>query len=310
MGGSGTSYPFKSDPKTLAEILRESEEKATNQKFEITINEKLDDLLNTANQRNTKKITDYLSQIRDSLEAEIDGTINIRYGGSVAKHTYVDGFSDIDTLALLNNSELRSKSPEEVKEYFLKKLQKNFPTAEIRKGDLAVTIIFKDKTEIQTLPALKTQNGYKIQSSSGENKWTKIEPQHFAKSLRAINIKTGGKLIPIIKLIKSIIYQLPEKRRMTGYHIEASAIEIFKNYMGSRNKKEMLKHYFEKVGQIILTPIKDKTGQSLHVDDYAGPKHSLVRRLISDSLSNIKRKMLNADATSDIDYWNNLLAAN
>ena len=74
-------------------------------------------------------------------------------GGSVAKYTYVDGLSDIDSLIILDNCELTDKPPDEVKEYFAQKLKERFPKTEVEVGNLAVTVHFND-AEIQLLPAL------------------------------------------------------------------------------------------------------------------------------------------------------------
>ena len=61
--------------------------------------------------------------IKAALGKSIDGEIDLRFGGSVIKHTDVNGLSDIDALVILNGSELEHKSPEEVKAYFLQQLQ-------------------------------------------------------------------------------------------------------------------------------------------------------------------------------------------
>ena len=308
MGGSGSSFPFSSNAEDLTKKIREAENIEKDHDFEISVSELLANALLHANDRDTTKINSYLKEITETIELGIEGTLNIRYGGSVAKHTYVDGLSDIDTLALINDTSLKNRTPTEVKEFFAQKIQSRYPDAEIRTGNLAVSIKFKDNTEIQILPALKTTRGYKIQSAKASNNWSKINPQTFLKTLRYVNIKMQGKMIPIIKLVKSILSNLPEKRKMTGYHVEATAIEVFKDYTGPKNNKDMVKYFFEKAAKHVMNPIKDRTGQSAHVDDYLGKKNSINRQLVSDSLSNINRRMQNADATSNFIFWKDLLA--
>lgn len=308
MGGSGSGFPYtSSSAEELAKKIRDAEQEEKNHLFDIEVNELLSQTLLKANDRDANKINDYLNNITKAIELGIEGTLNIRYGGSVAKHTYVDGLSDIDTLALINDTSLIGKSPSEVKNLFAEKIRKKYPNAEITVGNLAVTIKYPDKSEIQILPAIKTARGYKIQSAKSADKWSRINPETFVKSLRSVNIKMQGKMIPIIKLVKSILSQLPDRRKMTGYHIEASAIEVFKNYGGPKNNKEMLKHFFENASRIVLNPIKDKTGQSAHVDGYLGAKNSILRQLVSDSLSIISRRIQNADATSNSTFWKELL---
>jgi len=307
MGGSGGG--FFHDPIDTARKLRDAEQEAQDQKFDSEITSNIGKLLTDINERDTEAIQRHLKTIRDAIQSDIDGFINLRYGGSVAKHTYVDGLSDVDSLALINSSELSNKGPEEVKEYFYQRLKQRFPNTEIRKGDLAITLKFSDK-EIQILPALKRGNSYKIASLTGRDKWTMINPNRFALSLRATNQKMSGKLVPMIKLAKSIISNLPSSRQLSGYHTEALAIECFSRYSGDKNTKAMLKHFFQTATKHVLNPLQDKTGQSTHVDDYLGSKNSINRKMVSDSLAQVGRKMQNADAARSKRSWQEILGVN
>lgn len=69
----------------------------------------------------------------------------------------------------------------------------------------------------------------------------------------------------------------------------------------------MLKHFFTEGAKCVLKPITDKTGQSTHVDDYLGPANSLQRKMVSDSMANIARKMQNADGSREIRIWEQIL---
>ena len=307
MGGSGGGFFHGGDPSNLARKLRDAENKTVDQQFEINISNLLDKLLNDYNDRDTESIQKHLHAIKDALQSDIDGSLSLRYGGSVAKHTYIDGFSDIDSLVLLNNSELANKSPSEVKNSFFDRLRQRFPQTEITKGDLAITLKFKDGHIVQLLPAIKDRTGYKIQSPTSSNEWSRINPRSFVLSLRAVNRNMSGKLIPVIKLAKSIISALPEKRQISGYHAEAIAIECFHNYDGPKTTKAMLSHFFDKGSAIARTPLKDKTGQSTHVDDSLGNPNSVSRKMVSDSLAQISRKIKNADASKSDNQWKEIL---
>lgn len=306
MGGSGGFF-HGSDPAKLAMKLRDAENKTKDQQFESDISALINKLLTAFNDRDTNAIQKHLNSIKESLQSDIDGFLSLRYGGSVAKHTYIDGLSDIDSLVLLNNSELSSKTPEDVKNYFFERLKQHFPNTQIEKGDLAITLKFKDGHTIQILPAIKHSTGYKIQSSASSNKWSKINPERFALSLRAMNQKMSGKLISVIKLTKSIISSLPQRRQISGYHTEALAIESFIDFSGQKTTKEMLSHFFDKASSLVRSPMKDKTGQSTHVDDYLGKQNSIPRKMVSDSLAQISRKIKNANAAKSEIIWKDIL---
>ena len=90
---------------------------------------------------------------------------------------------------------------------------------------------------------------------------------------------------------------------LTGYHIEAMAIEIFKSYSGPRSTKSMLEYFFDKSRDLVLKNIRDKTGQSINVDDYLGPEGSEQRTAISNRLNRVLRRMKNANATGIVNEW-------
>jgi len=176
---------------------------------------------------------------------------------------------------------------------------------DIRVGDLAVTIRFHDALEIQLLPAIQTKNGLKI-AEAGSNKWSNIiRPENFASKLTEINQNCGGKVIPTIKLAKGLFASLPKDQQLTGYHIESMAIETFERYPSSlpRSPKQMLEYFIHRSSEIIKKPIVDKTGQSLHVDDYLGNASSIEREKVAYALNTIHNRMMNANQTTSSGDW-------
>ncbi|WP_343748005.1 CBASS oligonucleotide cyclase [Fluviicola sp.] len=308
MGGSGgVFFPGGNSPDEISKRIR-SEEQTKDQAFEIKVTDLIRTLLSNVNDRDTNQIQTHIQRIKQALNLGVDGTIDLRYGGSLSKNTFVEGLSDIDTLAILNKSELMHLSPNEVKDYFYDRIRESLPYTDIVSGKKAVTINFTSEYSIQILPALKDGNGIRIPSSSDPNEWSKIiQPKKFVETLRYVNIKNSGKLIPVIKLAKSIISTLPERRQLSGYHVEALGIEVFSNYSGDKTPKAMLKHFFTEASKKVLEPIKDKTGQTIHVDNYLKAANSIERKMVSDSLSTVSRKMQNADGSKDIRAWNEIL---
>jgi hypothetical protein len=308
-GGGGFFYGSSNPPEDIGKKIREQEERTRDDAYESKVADLIRGVLVSANDRDIDTIQGYLNSIKSIINLDIDGSIDLRYGGSVAKHTYVDGLSDIDCLAILNNSDLAIMTPDQVKDYFHSKLRKSLPKGvEITNGNLAITIKFASGTEIQILPAIKTETGIKIASSRRENEWSKVvRPDNFAKVLRYMNTQMSGKLVPVIKLAKSIISYLPDSRKVSGYHAESLAIETFARYTGIHKPKEMLRFFFSEGAKCVLSPVKDKTGQSVHVDDYLGDTNSIGRKMVSDSFSTIARKMQNADASRSTRFWEQIL---
>jgi len=306
MGGSG-GFLGKINPEDFIKKIRHAEEQSTSAEFNGEINNIINKLLVKINDRPVEDIKKHLGVVKDAIISEIESAIDLIYGGSTSKHTYVDGLSDID-LAILNKTELADKNPNEVLDYFYKRLKERLPKTNISKGKLAITLNYSDDIQIQILPSLRTKTGLKIASSDGENFWSNvINPNKFAEKLKNVNSNNNQKVVPIIKLVKSIISGLPEKRQISGYHTESLAIEAFKNYKGTTYPKDMLKHFFEYASKKVLTCIKDSTNQSIHVDDYLGSNNSTQRQIVSDSFAQIARRMSNADAAQKSEMWKLIL---
>jgi hypothetical protein len=308
MGGSGGVFGGKYTPEKHKEIIREARERTRDKGVETEVNGKINELL-ADYQRRTEVTSEHLNDIKDIIEENIGGTIEMRFGGSVSKHTYVDGLSDVDVLALIDKSELSDVSPHEVLQYIKTSLNNaNHPDIEdIRVGKLAVTVTFSDGEEIQLLPAVRKYEGYRIPRQTGDNWSNVIRPDKFATKLRQVNQNCGGKVVPVVKLVKDIVSRLPGDQQMSGYHIESIAIEVFKSYSNQKTPKAMLRYFFEKAKDVVKTPIKDETRQSIHVDDYLGPENSDKRFRISYTLDRIGRRMKNADEIGSVEEWTSIL---
>jgi hypothetical protein len=58
----------------------------------------------------------------------------------------------------------------------------------------------------------------------------------------------------------------------------------------------------------VKSPIADRTGQSLHVDDYLGAANSQQRRQVSEALSRLTQQMEAADTQRSIARWREWLS--
>lgn len=303
MGSSGGGY-FRSNPDSIKQMLKDSESSTNDSEYKVQVDALLADLLSNFNDRDRDKINSRLDMIKKAIEGDIEGTVDLLFGGSVGKNTYVDGLSDIDSLVVLNKSDLAQKSPEEIKKYFAEKLKARLPKTTITVGNMAVTVKFKD-TEVQLLPAIKHDGGLKVPSWSGD-RWSKIKPKAFSEKLSKENSQKGMKIVPVVKLAKAIIANLPTKQQVSGYHAESLAVKVFNAYNGSLTPRDMLKHYFAEASKAVKQPIRDSTGQSVHVDEYLGASNSVERKIVSSAFDRVARRINNADSVKSVDEWNDL----
>jgi hypothetical protein len=310
MGGSGGSYGGRATSRdTLRNLVRQTDEEADDMAYEVEVNGVLADALREFNDRDIAGVRRHLDAVKEALEAEGDGALDLAFGGSVRKHTYVNGLSDVDVLAVLNRSELIDKSPEVAIEEFARRLRRRFPNTEITTGKLAVTIQFSDDVELQVLPAVVTSTGLRIPRSVDQG-WSRVvRPDAFAKKLTAVNEELGRKVVPVIKLFKALFEtDRPRDVKLSGYHAESLAIEAFEGYTGKWTYKDMLHYLCRNAADRVKTPIKDRTGQSLHVDDYLGSQGSRERLMISARLERLAKRLEDADRRRDSDEWRQALS--
>lgn len=304
-GGGGGSYSDDKGPSEIRKQIRDAESQAMDKGFETELAAALTTLLGSF-QRDAVSTRRRLETLLDSLGAEFEGEFETLLGGSVAKHTYVDGISDIDSLLIMNKSELADSSPQQALEYVSDALRKYVNgEAEVTTGRMAVTVKYPDGMELQLLPALRAGDSIKVPASRRDG-WSDIDPRAFSKALTRHNERCDGKLVPMIKLAKAVNDKFPTEQQLSGYHLESLAIEAFRDYRGEKVLYKMLPHFFERASDLVLKPVKDRTGQSLNVDDDMGTENSHKRQLASHVLNRIAKRMKNASATRSLEDWKGL----
>ncbi len=299
MGGGGGGF-IPSSSVTLQNKIEEAR-KEERKKLDLSVNELLREYLSQYNDRDTELTQDRLQKLSEIIGDDIS-IENIMFGGSVAKHTYVDGLSDIDALVLLDRANTQGLSSREVISNLCDTLKVKLPQKDIdgiETGKLAVTINYRDGTEIQLLPAVRVDDSVKIPSADGVG-WNQTNPEKFQQKLTQENKKLNGALIPSIKLVKSLVSDLPKQQQLTGYHIEALAMDAANSHKGEMTPKALISHMLDHASVRVRTPIKDLTGQSNNVDDYLGAKDSTKRKIASQSLSGVSRRL---NAATSLAQW-------
>lgn len=298
MGSRGGSYLSSRALEDLRNTARKHLEDSRN---DAEVNSFLQQQLNVYNDRDNEAIGRHLERIETALEGSIDSFDRLLFGGSVAKHTYVDGLSDVDSLVVLADETLAEKTPAVVREEFETALRSRLPQGGIRAiqvGQMAVTVNFRDGTEIQLLPAVQKEGSVLISSADG-NTWSQINPQAFARDLTRVNQRQGGSVVPAIKLVKAILKNRLGDGSPGGYHLEALAISAFRDYSGPRTPKAMVSEFFTRAARDVLRPIRDVTGQSRYMDEYLGAADSSVRRSLARSFHQLGNLLSRSQSMAD-----------
>jgi hypothetical protein len=303
MGGSGGGG-FRSS-RSPEELSSEVQRELQRAKLESDVNALLAEQLVTINDRNTRLVTERLDEIFVALGEKIEEVDRLLYGGSVAKHTYVDGISDIDALVVLKSNVLDDDSPAALMNAMERALSASLDMGKVQEivRGFAVTVRYRDGNEIQLLPAVERDGRVAI-SDRAQTGWSFIRPKAFIERLSEANRQQDGRLIPTVKLAKAIVdASVPEPQRPGGYHMEALAVDAFRGYNGPRNSKAMLAHFFKQAAGRIKRPIADVTGQSARIDETFGAPDSSARQQVSAALGRIAGRMASA---SNAEEWREL----
>ena len=300
MGGSGGtgSYFSANDARALEEQARRRLEQS---RLDSSVNSMLQRELTDINDRDTDLTNERLEAVEQTLGDRMGEVERLLFGGSVAKHTFVNGLSDIDALVEIADEDAAERSPVEVLKNLATALRQDLPQGdveEIQPGSMAVTVKYRDGTEIQLLPAIR-MGGELAVSSWDSDSWVQTRPRDFARVLTATNQSQGGGVVPAIKLAKAVFAHRLGEDGPSGYHVEALAIEAFRNYSGPRTPKAMVTHLVKTASERVLRPIRDRSGQSQYVDDRLGERNSPGRRALSRSLGRLARTMENSRSVND-----------
>ncbi|HEV8286868.1 MAG TPA: CBASS oligonucleotide cyclase [Chitinophagaceae bacterium] len=306
--GSGGAFSFSdASSDEILKKISSAESVIEREVYNIWVSNLLDQILSQLNNRDTDLIQQHIQTIIRALNDEIEGVVTTLFGGSISKRTHLDGLSDVDTLIVLNRSELADKSPQQVLKYFYDRLYERFSHTEITLGDKTVTLRFSD-VDVQLLPAIKFKNGVKIPDGI---EWSPIiSPSSFVQKLTDLNGGLNGRLIPTIKIVKGIIAGFPINCQLKGYHIESLAIEIFKGGTSSPTfkVKDLIIDFFRESPKYVRRQIKDVTNQSEFVDEYLGKADSVQRLIVGDLLERTYRQIELAETGLLKSTWVDLLA--
>ncbi|MDQ2812354.1 MAG: hypothetical protein M3Z75_10890 [Actinomycetota bacterium] len=147
--------------------------------------------------------------------------------GSYRRHTLIAPMrgADVDIVVVLDRS-YRRRGPRAVLDLVKDILRETYPSSKISRNGQAVTINFTDFT-VDVVPAFTPwwdSSNLDI-CNSGDNTWIRTNPRKHIDISSQINQRTGGLLVPSVKMLKA--WNRAAGHPLRSFHLEALAWKVF-----------------------------------------------------------------------------------
>jgi SMODS domain-containing protein len=150
--------------------------------------------------------------------------------GSYRRQTLVAPLStaDVDVVVVLDGS-LRRRGPRGVLDVAKGALSESYRTSKVSRNGQAITITFSDFV-VDVVPAFAVPwwdfegGGWDICDSGGDA-WLRTNPKRHTERSAEVNSRTGGLLVPTVKMLKA--WNRTVKEPVRSFHLEVLAWSIF-----------------------------------------------------------------------------------
>lgn len=147
--------------------------------------------------------------------------------GSYRRQTLIAPIRDADVdIVVVLDREYRRRGPRAVLDLVKDALREEYPSSKVSRNGQAVTIRFSDFT-VDVVPAFETWWDSDVLDicNSGDGTWIRTSPGKHIKISSAVNTRTGGLLVPSVKMIKA--WNRSAGCPMRGFHLEVVAWRVF-----------------------------------------------------------------------------------
>jgi Second Messenger Oligonucleotide or Dinucleotide Synthetase domain len=171
-------------------------------------------------------VADRQAKVRAAAEGRLAVSASF-LTGSYRRHTLITPLreADVDIMIVLDR-DYRRRGARAVLELVKSALHETYPSSRISRNGQAVTITFADFT-VDVVPAFATRwwedDGWDI-CNSGDDTWIRTNPGKHIELSSKINQRTGGLLVPAVKMLKA--WNRNAGRPLRSFHLEVLAWKI------------------------------------------------------------------------------------
>jgi hypothetical protein len=198
-------------------------------------------------------------RIRALLEAEFT-VLDSFLGGSYRRNTMIAPLSeaDVDIFVVLHPDHYASSGQQRLLEGVQETLLKTYTrTPKIRPDGHAVTVTFTD-FKVDVVPGFKRKGGGYLIPDAAHKRWIGTDPKKHVEIWSAANQQHGGKLVPLIKMLKG---WNKSRDLLKSFHLETIALHVLNN-ITITNYPSGVRFVLDNARQWLDAPLADPAGFS------------------------------------------------
>jgi hypothetical protein len=221
----------------------------------------------------TQSEQDAAKSSQATLRARLEGRLAILddfLSGSYKRDTKIRPLTDIDLFVVLDPSYFIC-GPAGVLRLVASHLRASYPNSRLRVQNRSVNLAFF-QFGFDVVPAFYRQGGGFLIPSMKCNSWTSTDPKAHEKAMSDANFANGGKLKPLIKMVKC--WNRSHGGRLQSFHLEVLALEVLRPPV--QDYQTTAFQFFVQAADRIQYPCFDPAGLGPPVDDYMTRSARLV----------------------------------
>jgi len=237
----------------------------------------------------TQPEQDAATSSQERLRARLERRLTILedfLSGSYKRDTKIRPLTDIDLLVVLDPAYF-TYGPAGVLRLLASHLRASYPNSRLRIQNRSVNLAFL-RFGFDVVPAFYRQGGGLLIPSMKCNSWTSTNPKAHEKALSDANLACGGKLKPLIKMVKC--WNRSRGGKLQSFHIEVLALEVLGPPV--QDYQTAAFEFFGQAADRIQYPCFDPAGLGPPVDDYLNrPARLAASRLLMAAARSAQRAL-------------------
>jgi len=203
--------------------------------------------------------------VREALSRGLD-LVDDFLIGSYRRKTMIAPLNeaDVDVFVVLGEKYFAPKGQGILLQFVRRLLRQTYPRSKMGPNGQAVTIGFSD-FGMDVVPAFQRPEGGYIIPDVQRRRWIPTDPKVHVELWSEDNERHGGKLVPLIKIIKA--WNRQHDKRFRSFHLEALVRDIVSS-LSISDYPATVSYFFGRAQERVPLPLQDPAGYGSDLGDY------------------------------------------